>query len=142
MEKKEQEAAAALGDGLAAPQRYRAMAAIILGIGLSVLDASIINLALPDIMRDFGASASAAVWVVNAYQLASLGLLLPCAQLGDRFGYRRVYLIGLGVFTFASLGCVAADSLPLLAAARALQGLGAAGMNVGQFGAGAPDLSR
>src|SRR6478752_4371866 len=104
------------------------MAAIILGISLSVLDASIVNLALPDITHDFGASPSAAVWVVNAYQLATLGLLLPCAHLGDRFGYRRVYLTGLAVFTLASIGCVFSHSLPMLAAARALQGLGAAGM--------------
>lgn len=104
------------------------MAAIILGITLSVLDATIVNLALPDITRDFGASASASVWVVNAYQLATLGLLLPCAHLGDRLGYRRVYLVGLTVFTLASLACVMAPSLPLLAAARALQGVGAAGM--------------
>jgi DHA2 family multidrug resistance protein-like MFS transporter len=120
--------AAPMPDGLPAPQRYRAMAAIILGIALSVLDASIVNLALPDITRDFGASPSAAVWVVNAYQLATLGLLLPCAHLGDRLGYRRVYLTGLMVFTLASLACVASSSLPMLAAARALQGLGAAGM--------------
>src|SRR6478735_7263458 len=104
------------------------MAAIILGISLSVLDATIVNLALPDITRDFGASASAAVWVVNAYQLATLGLLLPCAHLGDRFGYRRVYLAGLVVFTLASIACAVSQSLPMLAASRAVQGLGAAGM--------------
>lgn len=104
------------------------MAAIIVGISLSVLDASIVNLALPDIARDFGASASEAVWVVNANQLATLALLLPCAQLGERFGYRRVYLVGLAVFTLASLACVLAPSLLLLAGARGLQGFGAAGM--------------
>ncbi|HEX7889963.1 MAG TPA: MFS transporter [Ramlibacter sp.] len=104
------------------------MVAILLGIALSVLDSSILNLALPDITRHFGASPSSAVWVVNAYQLATLGLLLPCASLGERFGYRRVYLAGLAVFTLASLGCVLAPSLGLLAGARALQGVGAAGM--------------
>lgn len=128
MQKKVEERIPAVADGLPAPQRYWAMAAILTGISLSVLDSSIVNLALPDITRDFGASASAAVWVVNAYQLATLVLLLPCAQLGERIGYRRVYLVGLAVFTLASLGCVVAPSLPLLAGARALQGLGAAGM--------------
>ena len=123
-----QNKASAAADGLPAPQRTWAMAAIILGITLSVLDSTIVNLALPDITRDFGASAASAVWVVNAYQLATLGLLLPCAHLGDRFGYRRVYLTGLAVFTLASLLCAVASSLPLLAAARALQGLGAAGL--------------
>ncbi|MDB5858793.1 MAG: transporter [Ramlibacter sp.] len=128
MQKNDTAPAAPEPDGLPAPQRYWAMAAIIMGMSLSVLDASIVNLALPDITRDFGASPSAAVWVVNAYQLATLGLLLPCAHLGDRLGYRRVYLTGLAVFTLASLGCVVSTSLPMLAAARALQGLGAAGM--------------
>lgn len=115
-------------DGLPAPERYWAMAAILLGIALTVLDSTILNLALPDITRHFGASASAAVWVVNAYQLATLALLLPCAQLGERFGYRRVYLVGLAVFTAASLACAVAPTLLLLAGARAVQGLGAAGM--------------
>jgi MFS transporter, DHA2 family, multidrug resistance protein len=115
-------------DGLPVPQRYHAMAAIILGIALSVLDSTILNLALPDITRHFGASASSAVWVINAYQLATLALLLPCAHLGERVGYRRVYLVGLAVFTLASVACVLAPSLLALALARAVQGLGAAGM--------------
>ena len=128
MQQRVDQGAAAVADGLPAPERYWAMAAILLGIALSVLDSTIVNLALPDITRHFGASPAAAVWVVNAYQLATLSLLLPCASLGERFGYRRVYLIGLVVFTIASLACVFAPSLPLLAGARALQGLGAAGM--------------
>ena len=127
MQKNVERPAAAV-DGLPLPERYWAMAAILMGIALSVLDATIVNLALPDITRYFGASAAAAVWVVNAYQLAILALLLPCAQLGDRVGYRRVYLLGLALFTVASLGCAVAPTLPLLAAARAVQGVGAAGM--------------
>jgi DHA2 family multidrug resistance protein-like MFS transporter len=115
-------------DGLPVPQRYGAMAAIILGIALVVLDSTILNLALPDIARHFGAAPSDAVWVINAYQLAILSLLLPCAHLGERVGYRRVYLVGMAVFTFASLACVLAPSLLALALARAAQGLGAAGM--------------
>lgn len=115
-------------DGLPPPARYRAMVVIILGLALSVLDGTLLNLALPGIARDLQATAAQAVWVVNAYQVAALALLLPCATLGDLVGYRRVYLSGLGLFTAASLGCVLADSLPLLAAARAIQGLGAAGI--------------
>ncbi len=115
-------------DGLPPPARYRAMAVIILGIALSVLDGTIVNLALPGIARDLHASAAQAVWVVNAYQVAILALLLPCATLGDLVGYRRVYLSGLALFTVSSLGCTLAHSLPLLAAARAIQGLGAAGI--------------
>lgn len=128
MQKKLEEGTHVVPDGLPAPERHWAMAAIILGIALSVLDATLLNLALPDITRHFGVSPAAAVWVVNAYQLATLTLLLPCAKLGERIGYRRVYLAGLAVFTAASLGCVLAPSLPLLAGARAVQGLGAAGM--------------
>jgi DHA2 family multidrug resistance protein-like MFS transporter len=121
-------ASAAAADGLPVPERYWAMVAILLGIALSVLDSTVVNLALPDITRHFGATPASAVWVVNAYQLATLVLLLPCAQLGERVGYRRVYLVGLAVFTGASLACVVAPTLLLLAGARALQGLGAAGM--------------
>ena len=115
-------------DGLPTPARYHAMAVIILGIALSVLDGTIVNLALPGIARDLQASAAQAVWVVNAYQVATLALLLPCATLGDLIGYRRVYLGGLVLFTAASLGCALSNSLLLLAVARAIQGLGAAGI--------------
>jgi MFS transporter, DHA2 family, multidrug resistance protein len=109
-----EQGAAAVADGLPAPERYWAMAAILLGIALTVLDSTIVNLALPDITRDFGASASDAVWVVNAYQLATLVLLLPCAKLGERVGYRRVYMVGLVVFTLASIGCAVAPTLGFL----------------------------
>jgi DHA2 family multidrug resistance protein-like MFS transporter len=115
-------------DGLPTPARYYAMAVIILGIALSVLDGTIVNLALPGITRDLHASAAQAVWVVNAYQVATLGLLLPLATLGDLIGYRRVYLAGLALFTMASLVCALSTSLLMLAGWRAIQGLGAAGI--------------
>ena len=117
-----------VADGLLPPARHRAMTVILLGIALSVLDGTIVNLALPGIARDLQASPSQAIWVVNAYQIATLALLLPCATLGDVAGYRRVYLGGLALFTVASLGCMVARSLPSLAGFRALQGLGAAGI--------------
>src|SRR5437764_2715090 len=115
-------------DGLPVPQRYRAMVVILLGIAMSVLDASIVNLALPGIVRDLRANASSAVWVVSAYQVATLVTLLPCAMLGDLIGHRRVYLAGLALFTVASLGCAFASSLAMLVAARAVQGLGSGGL--------------
>lgn len=115
-------------DGLPVPRRYAAMAVIILGIALSVLDGTIVNLALPGIARDLNTSAAHSVWIVNAYQLATLTMLLPCATLGDLVGYRRVYLGGLVLFTAASIACIFSDSLAMLAASRALQGLGAAGI--------------
>ncbi|MEO7007983.1 MAG: MFS transporter, partial [Caldimonas sp.] len=110
------------------PQRYRAMAVILLGIAMSVLDSTIVNLALPSIVRDLHADAATAVWVVTAYQVATLVMLLPLAMLGDLTSHRRVYLGGLVLFTLASIGCAFAPSLGLLVAARTLQGLGAAGV--------------
>ncbi|WP_311221560.1 MULTISPECIES: MFS transporter [unclassified Acidovorax] len=104
------------------------MLVIILGLTLAVLDSSVLNLALPGIARELNANASQAIWVVNAYQIAALVLLLPLAALGDRLGYRRVYLVGMAVFALASMGAMLASSLSTLIAARALQGAGAAGV--------------
>ncbi|MGJ7489835.1 MFS transporter [Variovorax sp. ZT4R33] len=118
----------AAADGLPMPQRRRAMAVIVLGIMVAVLDGTIVNLALPGIARELQASASHSIWVVNAYQIATLVMLLPLASLGDLIGYRRVYLVGMALFTAASLGATLANSLDTLIAARALQGLGAAGI--------------
>jgi len=104
------------------------MLAIVAGLIASVLQAGIVNLALPDIARELEASAASAIWVINAFQLGTLVMLLPLAALGDRAGYRRVYLSGLTLFTLASLGAMLADSIGMLIAARAVQGLGAAGV--------------
>ncbi|MDB5942059.1 MAG: transporter [Ramlibacter sp.] len=104
------------------------MGVIILGIALSVLDGTVVNLALPGIVRDLQSTPSHAVWVVNAYQLATLALLLPLAGLGDLVGYRRVYLVGAAIFAIASGACMLASSVPALAVARAFQGVGAAGL--------------
>lgn len=120
--------AAPAPDGLPMPQRLHALIVIVLGLMVSVLDASLINLALPILMQDLQASAAASIWILNAYQLTMLGLMLPFATLGERLGHRRVYLAGMTVFTLASLACALAYTLPALALARALQGLGAAGI--------------
>ena len=114
--------------GLPLPQRYWAIVVVALGITLAVLDSAIANVALPTIARDLHASAVASIWVVNAYQLAITVSLLPLASLGDRIGYRRIYLGGLILFTVASLGCALSSSLPALAVARVIQGFGAAGI--------------
>ncbi len=121
-------AGSAVPDGLPQPARSRAMLVIILGLTLGVMDISIVNLALPGIARELQAGASDAIWIVNAYQLAALVLLLPLAALGDRLGYRRVYLVGMAVFTVASVGAMLATSLNGLILARALQGAGSAGI--------------
>ena len=115
-------------DGLPSPARGKAMLVIVLGIMVAVLDGTIVNLALPGIARELHADAAHAIWVVNAYQIATLVMLLPLASLGDLIGYRRVYLVGVALFAMASLFATFAGSLGMLIAARALQGLGAAGI--------------
>jgi MFS transporter, DHA2 family, multidrug resistance protein len=115
-------------DGLRAPQRYWSAATIWLALTLSVLDGSIANVALPTIAGDLSAPAAEAVWVVNAYQLAIVISLLPMAAIGEMVGFRRVFQVGVVVFTLGSLGCTFAHSLPMLALARAIQGFGAAGI--------------
>ncbi|GGE39359.1 multidrug MFS transporter [Agaricicola taiwanensis] len=113
-------------DGLPVPQRYWSALAIWLAIAMSVLDAGIANVALPTIAAQLDASAALSVWIINAYQLAVTVLLLPLAAMGDRIGYRRVYLPGLAIFVVGSLGCALAESLTGLIAARVFQGIGAA----------------
>jgi len=121
-------AATAHPDGLPVPRRYWAIAAIALAITMSVLDSTIVNVALPTIARDFRATSAASIWVINAYQLAILLVLLPFASLGEIVGYRRVSQAGLAVFTLASLGCAFAPNLLALSLARVIQGIGAAGI--------------
>jgi DHA2 family multidrug resistance protein-like MFS transporter len=120
--------AAPAPDGLDTPQRYWAWAAILLTMMLAVMDGTITIVALPTIAADFGASASASVWIVNGYQLAIVMALLPFASLGEIHGYRRVYLAGIALFTAASLACALSGSLPALTVFRVAQGLGAAGL--------------
>ncbi len=114
--------------GLPTPQRYWAMLVIALALTLAVLDSAIANVALPTIARNLQASAAGSIWVINAYQLAITISLLPLASLGDRIGYRRIYLGGLILFTVASFGCALSSSLATLAIARVVQGFGAAGV--------------
>ncbi len=101
-----------------------ALIAILVGVALSTLDTSIANTALPTIATDLNAPAATSIWVINAYQLAVVASLLPFAALGDLVGPRRIFIGGLAFFTAASLLCTLANTLPLLAASRALQGIG------------------
>ncbi len=118
----------AASDGLPTPQRYWAMAAMTVALIMAVLDGVVANIALPTIQREFAVDAAGAIWVVNAYQLAVTVALFPLASLGDIIGYRKVYWFGLAVFTVASLACALSPNLPLLTAARVLQGIGGAGI--------------
>jgi DHA2 family multidrug resistance protein-like MFS transporter len=115
-------------DGLPPRERRAAVLTVSIAITISVLSTAIANIALPTIARELHATPSASIWVVNAYQLAVTVTLLPLSALGDIAGYRRVYLYGLVVFTVASLACGLSDTLPLLVAARVLQGFGSAGI--------------
>ncbi len=93
-----------------------------------LLDITIVNVALPDIQRDLNASLSSLQWVVDAYSLMLAAVLLTAGSLGDRLGRRRVFSIGFGIFTFASLLCGIAGDPTLLNLARGLQGVGGAAM--------------
>ncbi len=115
-------------DGLPVAQCYGAIVTIILGIAMAVLDGAIANVALPTIAGDLNASPAASIWIVNAYQIAIVVSLLSLAFLGDMFGYRRIYKIGLVIFTFSSLACALSDSLLTLTLARVAQGFGGAAL--------------
>src|SRR4051794_24581269 len=91
-----------------------------------VLDATIVNVALPSVQDDLGFSQSNLAWVVNAYLIAFGGVLLLAGRIGDLVGRRRVFLTGLAIFTLASLLCGAAQSQAMLIGARFVQGLGGA----------------
>ena len=115
------------------PRRFdarerRALVAIFLAAALASLDTAIANTALPAIAMAVSATPADSIWVVNAYQLAVVAVLLPFAALGDRIGPRRVYLAGMALFTVASLVCALAGSLLSLAAARACRASAAAAL--------------
>src|ERR671911_2580332 len=106
--------------------RWLALYVLCAGVLMIVLDATIVNVALPTIKEDLGFSQSELAWVVNAYLIAFGGLLLLSGRIGDLIGHRKIFLIGLGVFTVASLACGLAQSQGMLIAARFVQGAGGA----------------
>jgi EmrB/QacA subfamily drug resistance transporter len=107
--------------------------ATVLGSGLAMLDATVVNIALPTIGKDFDAGLSSLQWVINAYTLTLAGFLLLGGALGDQFGRRRVFLIGVAWFAGASVLCAVAPSVEFLIGARALQGMGAAMLTPGSL---------
>src|SRR3984957_10980799 len=102
------------------------LAIVSIGLFMVVLDNLVVNVALPSIRRDLGASIQTLEWTVNAYVLAYAVLLLTGAALGERFGRKRIFIFGLAVFTASSAAAALAPSIGLLIAARAIQGAGAA----------------
>ncbi|WP_186332111.1 MFS transporter [Bordetella genomosp. 13] len=115
-------------DGLPTPQRHWAAATVLFSISLAVLDATIVNVALPTIATDLNAPASRAVWVSNAYSVAVVVMLLPVSALAERVGIRRMFTLGLTLFTLASVACALSGSLWQLSLARVAQGMGAAAL--------------
>src|SRR6187551_2516187 len=106
--------------------RWTALVILCTGMLMIVLDATVVNVALPSIQDDLGFSQSSLAWVVNAYLIAFGGLLLLCGRFGDILGRKSVFLAGLGVFTLASFLCGLAQSQAMLIAARFAQGIGGA----------------
>ena len=107
-------------------RRWWALLVLCLGVLMIVLDTTIVNVALPSIRADLHFTETSLVWVVNAYMLTFGGFLLLGGRLGDLYGHRKLFLLGLTLFTGASLACGLAQSQAWLIAARAVQGLGGA----------------
>lgn len=111
---------------LAHPRRAVAITSVLTAMTLVVMDAGMVNVALPTMAASLGARPADAVLVVTAYQTALVMALLPCAALGERLGNRRVFQGGVAIFIAASMLCALSPSLPWLVGARLLQGLGGA----------------
>jgi len=114
------------GQAVADPRRWRALAVLGLIQFMFVVDATVVNIALPRIQRDLGFSPSGLAWVVNAYVVMAAGLLLLGGRLADIFGRRRMFLIAAVVFGLASIASGAAQSPEMLVASRFVQGMGEA----------------
>jgi len=120
------------GDAAVEPLRFGtaagrwALVGTVLGSGMTMLDGTVVNIALPRLGRDLDADFAGLQWVVNGYTLALASLILLGGSLGDRLGRRRVFSVGVVWFTVASLLCALAPTIGLLVAARVLQGIGGA----------------
>ena len=113
-------------DSIDSHKRWLALYVLCLGVLMIVLDTTIVNVALPSIREDLAFTETSLVWVVNAYMLTFGGFLLLGGRLGDLYGHRKLFLLGITLFTIASLACGLSNSQTLLIVARAVQGLGGA----------------
>ena len=105
-------------------KRWLALLVLCLGDLMIVLDVTIVGVALPSIREDLGFSEESLAWVVNAYLITFGGFLLLGGRFGDLFGHRRLFLIGIGLFTVASTLCGLATTQEMLVISRAVQGVG------------------
>ena len=109
-------------------RRWWMLAVVSVTVLLATIDETILNVAIPSLQRDLGASASSLLWMVNSYMLVFGGLLLTMGGVGDRFGRARMLRYGLAVFALSSLGAALAQSPAQLIGARAIMGMGGAMM--------------
>lgn len=108
------------------PRRWYTLAAVNFALFMTLLDVTVVNVALPSIAKDFNTSFSELQWVISTYTLVFAALILTMAKLGDVFGRKLLFLIGLFIFAGASLGCALSTSVTMLQVARGVQGIGAA----------------
>lgn len=123
-------------DGVPMPARIWAVLSTALAIFMSCIEGSLVNLALPQLAKEFGVSSSAIIWIVNGFQLMSMMFLLAASFLADLKGFRRIYLIGIACFVFFSFMCAISGSFTMLVICSAMQGLASAGIvgvNLGQL---------
>ncbi|WP_159045572.1 MFS transporter, partial [Streptomyces puniciscabiei] len=118
---------------LASPQGKWILFTTVLGSSMALLDSTVVNVALPRIGEDLGASLAALQWTVNAYMVTLAGLILLGGSLGDHYGRRKIFLLGVVWFAAASLLCGLSPNPGILIAARALQGIGGALLTPGSL---------
>jgi EmrB/QacA subfamily drug resistance transporter len=111
--------------GVVLPRGWLVLIAVLPGIFLTLADATVMSVAIPQIIRSMTASVIAVSWVMNGYNLVLVVLFLTMGRLADRFGHRRVFVLGLALFTLASLGCATAHTVQVLVAFRVVQAVGA-----------------
>lgn len=114
-------------------RKYIAVTSILIALIMTVLDVTVVNVALPVLADEFGVSDSYTVWIVTIYQLFITMLLLPLSSFGDLYSYRKTFLIGIAIFTCSSVLCAASQNFTMIIASRAIQGIGAAcvmGVNI------------
>ncbi|MBD5299011.1 MAG: MFS transporter [Bacteroides sp.] len=114
-------------------KKYIAVIALQIVLVMTVLDVTLVNVALPVIAEKFAISSSTAIWLITVYQLVITMLLLPVSSIGDLFSYKRTFLTGVTLFTLSSALCAASQNFTMLVVARGLQGIGAAcvmGVNI------------
>lgn len=108
------------------PARPWVLAATILASGMVFIDGTVVNVALPALQREFGATAAQVQWIIESYALFLASLLLVGGSAGDRFGRRRIFTLGVALFATASAWCAIVGSIEQLLVARAMQGIGGA----------------